>query len=88
MNIVKLKDIILTEENAPQLTEEQRELFNTKFRGRYVYVVNWKYCVPLEDMTAKEYAQLSRILTKDNPGPEPGPYIGSTGLGNWDNVQL
>ena len=30
MNIVKFKDIILTEENAPELTQEQRDIFNEK----------------------------------------------------------
>ena len=50
MNIIKFKDIILDSTNAPDLTEEQRENFNTKYRDRFAYSVNWKYIAALEDI--------------------------------------
>lgn len=38
MNIVKFKDVII----------EGDERFNTLFKGKYCYCVNWKWCLPLE----------------------------------------
>lgn len=60
MNIVKFKDIILTTDNAPDLTEEQRTLFNTKFKGKYTFVVNWVYVVALEDMSLDQFIETSK----------------------------
>lgn len=68
MNIVKFKDIILNEENAPQLTEAQRTLFNEKYRGRYTYAVDFAYIVALEDMTQKQYVDASKNLLDDEFG--------------------
>lgn len=59
MNIVKFKDIYLTQENADQLTEDEMLLFNKWFKGRYAYVVNWTWCVPFEVMTEAEYVFVS-----------------------------
>ena len=64
MNIVKFKDIILDAETAPQLTSEQIDLFNTKFRGRYVYSINWLYCVAIEDMSVTDYILTSQSLVE------------------------
>lgn len=60
MNIVKFRDVILTEENASQLTAEQRELFNTKLRNKYTYTVNWLYIVAMEDMSQEQYVRSSQ----------------------------
>ena len=59
MNIVKFKDIYLTQENADQLTEDEMLLFNRWFKGRYAYIVNWTWCVPFEVMTEAEYVLVS-----------------------------
>lgn len=59
MNIVKFKDIYLTQENADQLTEDEMILFNKWFKGRYAYVVNWTWCVPFDVMTEAEYVLVS-----------------------------
>lgn len=63
MNIIKFKDVILTPETAPLLTENQIEFFNDHLRGKYSYALNWKYAVPFEDATEAEFAQLSKELT-------------------------
>lgn len=65
MNIVKFKDVVLTEENAPLLSQAQRELFNTKYKGKYTYAVDWLYCVLLEDMTYVQYMDASREVNVD-----------------------
>lgn len=59
MNIVKFKDIYLTQENADQLTEDEMILFNKWFKGRYAYVVNWTWCVPFDVMTEAQYVLVS-----------------------------
>ena len=63
MNIVKLKDIILKEPCG--LSPEKIELFNTKFKGRYVHCINWTYLVPLEEMTNEAAIELSKELCID-----------------------
>lgn len=68
MNIVKFKDIILTEENAAQLTPEQIELFNTKFRGKFVYAVDWLLCTPIESMSEEQYIKASQDLANEDFG--------------------
>ncbi len=68
MNIIKFKDIILSKENAPQLTREQRELFNSTFKGKYAYAVDWLYCVPLEEMSNNEYIEASQSLANEEFG--------------------
>ena len=60
MNIVKLKDIIL--EESCGLSPEKIELFNTKFKGRYVHCINWKYLIPLEAMDNEDAITLSQKL--------------------------
>lgn len=63
MNIVKIKDIELTnikptkkaseETNSEKLfvdwSDEQVSKFNGKFRDRYVHAINWKYAIPILD---------------------------------------
>ena len=63
MNIVKLKDIILDESCG--LSPEKIELFNTKFKGRYVHCINWTYLVPLEAMNNESAIELSKELCID-----------------------
>ena len=63
MNIVKLKDIILKEPCG--LSPEKIELFNTKFKGRYVHCINWTYLVPLEAMDNEAAIELSKELCID-----------------------
>lgn len=62
MNLVKFKDIILTEENMPDFTPEQRDLFNSKFKGKYTYVVNWEYVIALEDISEQRFIEYSRDI--------------------------
>lgn len=64
MNIVKLKDIILNESCG--LSPEKIELFNTKFKGRYVHCINWKYLIPLEEMDNEAAIKLSKELCIDS----------------------
>lgn len=59
MNIVKFSDIILNEQNSAELSQEERDLFNTKFKGKYAYCVNWIYVIALEDITYQEYIDIS-----------------------------
>lgn len=65
MNIVKFKDIYLTQENADYLTENEIYLFNKWFKGRYAYVVNWKWCVPIDIMTESEFIIASIVDDSD-----------------------
>lgn len=71
MNIIKFKDIVLNEENATQLTEAQRTLFNEKYRGRYTYAVDFAYIVALEDMTPEQYVNASKNLLDDGFVEDP-----------------
>lgn len=59
MNIVRFKDIILNRDNSPELPQEDRDLFNRKFKGKYAYCVNWIYVIALEDITYQEYIDIS-----------------------------
>lgn len=49
MNIVKFKDTI----------KEGDEVFNSFFKGKYCYCINWKWCVPLE-YDASKYIEDSK----------------------------
>lgn len=60
MNIVKLKDILLDESCG--LSSDKIELFNEKFKGRYVHCINWTYLVPLEAMDNETAIELSEKL--------------------------
>ncbi len=53
MNIVKFKDIMLDE------TDPRAPLFNEKFRGKYCWCVNWKWCVSFDDMDEVAYCAAS-----------------------------
>jgi hypothetical protein len=60
MNIIKFRDIILDESNNTySLSEDKVELFNNKLRGRYAYAVNFVHIIPLEDITQKQYYEIS-----------------------------
>lgn len=65
MNILKFKDIVLNNELAENLTNEQIQIFNSKFKGKYTYTINWYYCVALEDITPEQFVNLSRSQTVD-----------------------
>lgn len=70
MNIIKVKDTYLTDEFL-QLTEEQRKIFNEKFRDHYVNVINWTYCIPIEQLSnLSEIIKLSQTLCKHIDGDE------------------
>lgn len=60
MNIIKFRDIVLNENNSSSLTAEEREIFNTFFRGKYAYAINWTYAVPLSEITTEQYKKLER----------------------------
>ena len=49
MNIVKFKDIIL----------EDNDVFNEYYKNRYCYSINWKWLVPLDDITEEQFIELS-----------------------------
>lgn len=60
MNIIKFRDIILDERNnTHSLSEEKVELFNKKLKGKYAYAVNFVHIIPLEDITPKQYYEIS-----------------------------
>lgn len=60
MNIIKFRDVILNESNNTySLSEDKVELFNNKLRGRYAYAVNFVHIIPLEDITPKQYYEIS-----------------------------
>ena len=62
MNIVKFQDKIIDPTMTPGLSEEQCELFNEQFKGRYVHCLNWTHCVPMEVMTAVQAIRASQDL--------------------------
>lgn len=55
MNIVKFRDTII----------EGDDRFNSKFKGKYCYVVNWWYCVAFDDITSEHYVDLSYQNVQD-----------------------
>ena len=65
MNIIKIKDIIINPTDSG-LTQDQCDLFNTKFRGKYVYCIDWCYIALLEDMTESDVITASRKLVKES----------------------
>ena len=88
MNIVKIKDIIL--DTTSGLTESQCDLFNSKFRGKYVHAVDWTFCIPLEDITNEEVVRLSREFCSFSKAEETKPteqsplYSLAPEVGNWN----
>ena len=62
MNIVKFKDIVLTDADIEkyQLDTDQIELFNNKFKAKYTYCINWTYCVSFEDISIDQVLTVSR----------------------------
>lgn len=65
MNIIKIKDIIINPTDSG-LTQDRCDLFNTKFRGKYVYCIDWCYIALLEDMTESDVITASRKLVKES----------------------
>ena len=65
MNIIKFKDIRLTEEmlskcNCPcKLSEEKIRLFNKDLKGKYAYAINWTTAIPLKYLSQEDYVQIS-----------------------------
>lgn len=84
MNIIKIKDTYLTDEIL-QLTDEQRKIFNEKFRDHYVNVINWTYCIPIEELSSlSEIISLSQALCKriDADGTTDNFAVQNTSLTN------
>ena len=65
MNIVKIKDVILTPESG--LTKEQIRVFNESFKAKYVHCLDWMWCVPVEDMNVSDAVLASTALMVDDP---------------------
>lgn len=57
MNIIKFKDIILTESTG--LSVDKLDLFNNELKGKYAYAINWMHIIPLDKLTQEEYVKLS-----------------------------
>lgn len=58
MNIVKFRDIYLGLQDS-NLMISDIENFNANLRGKYAYVVNWKWVVPMSEMSETEYVDAS-----------------------------
>lgn len=58
MNVVKFQDIILTPETSG-FTPQECDLFNSEFKAKYAYVVNWKWVVPFSSLSRQEYIAAS-----------------------------
>lgn len=71
MNIIKLKDIIMSENNNIST------LFNEKLKGRYAYWIHMRYIVPFDYMRHEGYVaceeDITKLLKKEN-GTYPKPY--------------
>lgn len=60
MNIAKFKDIVIDNtNNGTNLSATEIDLFNTKLKGKYAYVINWKYVVPFDYISQSDYVELS-----------------------------
>ena len=60
MNIAKFKDIVIDNtNNGTNLSATEIDLFNTKLKGKYAYVINWKYVVPFDYISQSTYVELS-----------------------------
>lgn len=76
MNIIKLKDVIMTENNSIS------GIFNTFLKGRYAYWIQMRYIVPFEFMKHEGYVACEEDITKllqrvdgSYPRPYGCPYI-------------
>lgn len=77
MNIIKLKDILMKDEN-PKLVE----FYNKHLKGKYAWWIQMRYIVPFEFMGHEGYVACEEDITKlllkdDNTFPKPYgcPYI-------------
>ena len=71
MNIIKLKDVIMTENNSIA------GIFNTFLKGRYAYWIQMRYIVPFEFMKHEGYVACEEDITKllqKADGSYPRPY--------------
>lgn len=55
MDIIKIKDVIM--DNGSQ---EFATLFNTNFKNKYCYVINWNYIVPMDNLTNDDVISISQ----------------------------
>lgn len=76
MNIIKLKDVIMTENNSISA------IYNTFLKGRYAYWIQMRYIVPFEFMKHEGYVACEEDITKllqrvdgSYPRPYGCPYI-------------
>jgi hypothetical protein len=60
MNIIKIADTKIDESMG--FTADEVKLFNETFRDCYVQVINWTYCVPLEDLQNQQIRDISQEL--------------------------
>lgn len=77
MNIIKLKDIIMRDENA-----KLEDFYNKYLKGKYAWWIQMRYIVPFEFMRHEGYVACEEDITKlllkdDNTFPKPYgcPYI-------------
>ncbi len=59
MNIVKIKDVFI----------EDNDIFNEYYKGKYCYVINWVWLLPLSIIDNYEYIELSKSNT-NNPSED------------------
>ena len=74
MNIVKFRDIYL-ETNDSSLTTSDIENFNANLRGKYAYVVNWKWVVPMSKMSETEFVNASVLDSSQGTEDTPNNLI-------------
>lgn len=51
-------------DNTSGFSDDKITLFNTYFRGKYVHCINWKYVVPLEEMTVDDVKNICDEIAK------------------------
>lgn len=69
MNIIKLKDIVMTEECS------FTSFFNDNLKGKYAYWVKMRYIFPLESLDYKTYIKYEQLDTKHFLKNNMLPYI-------------
>ena len=57
MNIIKFKDTLL--DSSTGLSEDKIQLFNESLKGKYSYIVNWMYVLPLDSISQDDFIKLS-----------------------------
>lgn len=64
MNIIKLKDVLLSPDNCT-LAEDKIVMFNKYYKGKYVHCINWKYLIPLDEISYPEVSRISQLICED-----------------------